>query len=650
MVPPALVLTNRKSRAGHICALGAAWCLFMSSGCGPPGPTALLRGKRALDEGRLPEAVAQLEKAAALLPKNALAWNYLGLAYHAQQQPEQAAKAYRTALALDHKISAIRYNLGCLYLEQNQLAPAIDEFRSYSLLQPGAVDGWVRLGSALLRARRLDEAERAYRSALELSPRHPEAVNGLGLIQMHRRHWQDALNHFNVAALHDPPFPPALLNSAVVTHQYLQQRSAALLRYRKYLALQPRPADADSIEAIVRSLEAELNPSSAPAARPVSVSAAPPPTHPVTRTNSPPLPASSLASPPLAVVSRPAPPPAPSPAVTAASTSPVRTNPAPLTNLRPAPAPLSNNTSPPAIASRFVEPPRPTTTTRPQPAPAPKPPETAPPKPAELEVAQVAPDLVIKPPQDLGRSPTDSTPTVPPASLAAVTPVNDGLSTNRSATNRSKRGFLTRLNPFSSGSKSADNPDAGSQAPAASLPEPVILESGRPVTRYNYLSPSAPTSGNRTEADKDFKRGLRAQRSGNRPQAIADYQAAVRNDPAFYDAYYNLGLAAFEQGDTSLSLWAYEIALALRPDSEDARYNFALALKAGGYWLDAVEELKRIVAATPASARAHLSLANLYSQQLHQNQLAREHYERVLELNPRHAEAPKIRYWLAANP
>src|SRR5262249_30180043 len=153
-----------------------------------------------------------------------------------------------------------------------------------------------------LRARRLDEAERAYRSALELSPRHPEAVNGLGMIQMHRRRWQDALNHFNVAALHDPPFPPALLNSAGVTHQYLQQRSVALQRYRQYLALQPRPADADSVEAIVRSLEAELNPSSVPAARPVSVAAAQPPAHSVTRTNSPPPAASSLASPQVTVV------------------------------------------------------------------------------------------------------------------------------------------------------------------------------------------------------------------------------------------------------------------------------------------------------------------------------------------------------------
>jgi tetratricopeptide (TPR) repeat protein len=81
-------------------------------------------------------------KAARLLPKNALVWNYLGLAYHGQQLPEPAAKAYRTALAHDHKLSAIRYNLGCLYLEQNQLPAAIDEFRSYSLLQPArSTDG-----------------------------------------------------------------------------------------------------------------------------------------------------------------------------------------------------------------------------------------------------------------------------------------------------------------------------------------------------------------------------------------------------------------------------------------------------------------------------------------------------------------------------
>ena len=51
----------------------------------------------------------------------------------------------------------------------------------------------------------------------------------------------------------------------------------------------------------------------------------------------------------------------------------------------------------------------------------------------------------------------------------------------------------------------------------------------------------------------------------------------------------------------------------------------------------------------PSDARAHLSLANLYAQQLQQASLARDHYQRVLEINPKHAEAAKIRYWLAAN-
>ena len=124
------------------------WVCFFVLGCSPPGPRALLEGKRLLDEGKYPEAVEMLKRATVLLPKNALAPNYLGLAYHAAQQPEEAVKAYRMALALDHKLAAVRYNLGCLYLEQDNTAAAIEELRSFTLLQPGAVDGWLKLRSA----------------------------------------------------------------------------------------------------------------------------------------------------------------------------------------------------------------------------------------------------------------------------------------------------------------------------------------------------------------------------------------------------------------------------------------------------------------------------------------------------------------------
>src|SRR5947207_13062829 len=110
MLPRASVLTNENCGVNRaLCVLATAACVWIC-GCTPPGPRALLQGKRLIDDGRYHEAVAKLEKATGLLPRNALAWNYLGLAYHGSQQLEQAAKAYRLALSLDRKLSAVRYN------------------------------------------------------------------------------------------------------------------------------------------------------------------------------------------------------------------------------------------------------------------------------------------------------------------------------------------------------------------------------------------------------------------------------------------------------------------------------------------------------------------------------------------------------------
>jgi Flp pilus assembly protein TadD len=66
--------------------------------------------------------------------------------------------------------------------------------------------------------------------------------------------------------------------------------------------------------------------------------------------------------------------------------------------------------------------------------------------------------------------------------------------------------------------------------------------------------------------------------------------------------------------------------------------------------LDATEQLQRLLRRTPNDVRIHLLLGNVYSQQLNQKDLARHHYEQVLVLNPRHPEASRIRFWIAANP
>jgi tetratricopeptide (TPR) repeat protein len=277
-------------------------------------------------------------------------------------------------------------------------------------------------------------------------------------------------------------------------------------------------------------------------------------------------------------------------------------------------------------------------------------------KPAEIEVTQVTGDLVVKPAQDLG-SPAR------PVNTANRPSTSSEVGEKIPLTNSARKGFLTKLNPFSGRSKldgakpttlpgnASANPasqPAATTAPPETLP--AVPPPPPPVPRYTYLSPLKPTAGNRVEAELPFSRGLKAQQEGRRLEAIREYQAAMRTDPAYFDAYYNFGLAALDNGDSRLALWAYEIALSIKPDSADARYNLGLALKAGGFHLDAVEQLEKAAQSAPTDARPHLSLANLYAQQFRDNSAARRHYQKVLELNPRHPEAPKIRYWLAANP
>ena len=97
------------------------------------------------------------------------------------------------------------------------------------------------------------------------------------------------------------------------------------------------------------------------------------------------------------------------------------------------------------------------------------------------------------------------------------------------------------------------------------------------------------------------------------------------------------------------ALTAYEIALAIRSDSLDARYQFALTLKQAGYVIDSVNELERLLGAYPNESRAHLALGNLYAQ-LRQPARAREHYVKVLQIDPGNPQAPYVRDWLVTNP
>ena len=176
-----------------------------------------------------------------MLPANAQAWNHLGLAYHKAGQPNDALKAYEQARRCDLNLTPVRYNLGCLLLEQNNLQAAIAELTGYTLLQEDSVDGWLKLGSAQLRARQWDSAERSFQKALQLRTDLPEALNALGVIKVQRKRPKEALNCFARALQKQPAYAPALLNSAIVYQNHFHNNALALEKYLAYLQLKPAP-------------------------------------------------------------------------------------------------------------------------------------------------------------------------------------------------------------------------------------------------------------------------------------------------------------------------------------------------------------------------------------------------------------------------
>ena len=624
MLPPLVMLTI-KNRGGHNLVGGRepnAWlpsslglcvlALALLAGCTPAGPRALIEGKRLVDEGNYPQAIQMLKTATTLLGgTNALAWNYLGVAYQHNGDLVEAGRAYQRALALNRGLDEVRFNLGCLWLTENNLEAAKAEFTACTMRQPNAVEGYLKLGAVLLRTHEPIAADKTFSDALRVSPQNPEALNGLGLARLQRGRATEAAQAFDSALKQQPNYGPALLNLAIVSHQYLKDRPLALEKYREYLALKPTPPNAAVLAATVRQLEQELNP---------------PTHHAATNTAAQP---SLNVNPPKSAVTNVAHivnPPKPA-----------------VTNV----AHLANAPKPDAVAT----PPRLVATNVPRPLPV------------HAEVVKVVPQPVFKPAQDVPSAPVPALGS-PEEPLITTSSVPGGAAGPKAA----QPSFLQRVNPlnlFRGGEKTPLRPTplgpvtASSEGepakPAASATESTANQSPPPSppgppARYTYKSPARPVPGNRGDAERLFAQGAQAQQAHRLPEAMQSYRLAIQADPALFEAHYNLGLAATEAGNLTAALAAYENALAVQPQSLDARYNFALVLKQANCLSDAVNELERVVASYPNETRSHLVLGNLYAQQFRQPAKARQHYLKVLELEPRHPQAAAIRFWLAANP
>ena len=602
----------------------APWCLgcllaLLLAGCLPPGDRAVLQGRKLLESGDYAGAVKALRTATDLLHTNAGAWNYLGVACQQQraqlpagnateraQLSADAVAAFQRALNLDRNLAEAHWNLGLLYLEDNKYDQAESQFAAFTGLRNNSTEGWLKLGTAQLRQNEFAAAEKSFGAVRVLDPNNAAAWNGLGLARLERNLPRDAVQFFAYANRVHPDYAPAILNLAVTYQQSLHNDRQALQYYQAYLALTPRPDHADDVSAIVNRLEQG------------PVVASVPPPAPSTEEVKP------IATPPPAatVPSAPAPNPAPAPApgdnhrTVAAGTHPAPT---------PKPAAVAVHTNPgPPVVVRAAPPVTEPVVKSPPAAPAATVAATAPAKTYNSDNPKVEPP-----------------PAEPPAADAG-TPA--------------KSGFWNKLKPanwFAPAPPDKKYVNSGLvplPAPGAADSRAAETPAGPPVfPRYGYLAPARPAAGDRRAASGAFNKARMEEQASHWLEAMQSYRTAVGLDPAYFEAEYNFAVLSSQLGNHRQALAAYEQALAILPDSVEARFNFALSLKAAGYCTDAVNELKKILAAHPDDVSAHLALANLYAQKMRDPVPARDHYLKVLELDPKNSQAENIRYWLSVN-
>lgn len=115
--------------------------------------------------------------------------------------------------------------------------------RSRATAVPEDADTHFRRGQRFEGETRIEEAEAAYRRALELDPDHADASLNLGALLCDAGRGAEAVDVYTEGLRHCPDLGSLHFNLAVALED-LGEREAALESYERCLALEPRSADA----------------------------------------------------------------------------------------------------------------------------------------------------------------------------------------------------------------------------------------------------------------------------------------------------------------------------------------------------------------------------------------------------------------------
>jgi predicted O-linked N-acetylglucosamine transferase (SPINDLY family) len=209
------------------------------------------------------DSLPALQKAADLLPQDALAQSNLGDALQSAGEYARAEASYAMALAIEPNSAETHLNLGNALKAQGQLERAETSYIQALTLRPDFAEAHYNLGITLKARGRLEEAEKNFRQAIQIQPNFGQAHVELGSTLVEAGQLTGAEAIFRAAVQLIPTLAEAHANLGA-TLKTLGRPLEAEASFRQAIHLNPELAEAHSnlgaiLFGMARASEAEAS-------------------------------------------------------------------------------------------------------------------------------------------------------------------------------------------------------------------------------------------------------------------------------------------------------------------------------------------------------------------------------------------------------
>lgn len=192
------------------------------------------------DSGNAELASLHYERAVALKPDYADAWNNYGILCQRANRLDDAERYYRKALSI-HPTAQVYSNLGHTLTQLGQLDEAANCYREVIARRANHAEGYSWLGGVLLALSRDEEALKYLHKALEYNPKYADAHNNLGNHFKRQRDYRRAASHYRQAIDSQPDKASYYANLGNI-YRETNEPTEALSCYKEALKRDPELA------------------------------------------------------------------------------------------------------------------------------------------------------------------------------------------------------------------------------------------------------------------------------------------------------------------------------------------------------------------------------------------------------------------------